>query len=449
MIDPTPHLERFESYEQACHEFRWRVPGRFNIASAISNRHEDAITRVAVSDVMPGGINTYTFGGIDFLSDKFASSLARCGVREGDAVAIILSQSAAFLVAQFGTLKLGAVVVPVSPYLPPSAWGLALEECSARAVVASRDALDQLGGAVASELSFVVGAGGAAGHSAGGQKDFWREVNYSSSDFTPVVTSHDSPAFIFFHSDPEGSLTGVVHAHRSLIGQLAAFEMFAGFSPGEGSAFWAAGDWATPEVLLGVVNPSLWYGRPIVARAGMSFDGGEFFDMMEHLEVSDLFVPSRELFLLKQETGDARAKHDLKLRSILTAPGAFTQELYDWAAGSLGATLNVVYGAPETGIVSTNCERWFASIAGAAGRPSPGRSIEIVDEGGNPMPVGRTGRVAVSRFDPGMFLGYLNDNASEKAASRFAGGQFMTRDAGYKKEDGDLFLSPSSNEFRG
>ncbi|HEX8089820.1 MAG TPA: AMP-dependent synthetase, partial [Blastocatellia bacterium] len=86
MIDPTPHLERFESYDQACREFRWRIPERFNIAVAISNRHKDAITRVAVSDVMPGGINTYTFGGIDFLSDKFAFSLARSGVREGDAV---------------------------------------------------------------------------------------------------------------------------------------------------------------------------------------------------------------------------------------------------------------------------------------------------------------------------------------------------------------------------
>lgn len=421
----------------------------FNIASAISNRHEDAVTRVAVSELMPGGINTYTFGGINFLSDKFASSLARRGVSEGDAVAIILPQSAAFLVAQFGALKLGAVVVPVSPHFPPSASRLALEECRARAVVASRDALDQLGGAVAPELTFVVGASGPPDHSAGGQKDFWREVNYSSSDFTPVVTSRDSPAFTFFHSDPEGSLTGVVHAHRSLIGQLAAFEMFAGFSCGGESAFWAAADWATPEVLLGIINPALWYGRPVVARAGMGFDGGEFFDMVEHSGASGVFVPSHELFRLKQATGDARAKHDLKLRSILTTPGAFTQELYDWAAVSLGATLNVVYGAPETGIVSTNCEQWFASIMGAAGRPSPGHSIEIVDEGGNALPEGRTGRLALSRSDPGMFLGYSNDNDSEKATSRLAGGRFVTRDVGYKKGDGDLFLSPSSNEFRG
>lgn len=447
MIDPTPHLERFESYEQACREFRWRIPDQFNIAGAISNRHKDAITRVAVSDVMPGGINTYTFGGIDFLSDKFASLLARSGVRPGDAVAIILSQSAAFLVAQFAALKLGAVVVPVSPSLPPSILRPALKECDARAVVASRGALEKINGAITSELLFAVGAARTPGPSGDGQKDFWREVNYSSSDFTPVVTSPDSPAFIFFHSGPEGLLTGVVHSHRSLIGQLTAFEMSTGFLRGEDSAFWAAGDWTTPEVLLGVLNPALWYGRSIVARAGVDFGGGEFFDLMEQLEVSDAFVPAPELLQLRRAGDDTRIKRDFKLRSILTTPAAPTQELYDWAARSLGVTLNVVYGAPETGIISTNCEEWFASISGAAGRPSPGHQIEIVDEGGNVLPAGRTGRVALSRLAPCLFLGYLND--SEKAASRFAGGRFVTGEFGYKKEDGDLFLSPSSDEFRG
>ncbi|HEX8088564.1 MAG TPA: AMP-binding protein, partial [Blastocatellia bacterium] len=364
----------------------------------------------------------------------------------GDAVAIILVQSAPFLVAQFAALKLGAVVVPVSPSLPPSTSRLALKDCDARAVVTSRDALDRMGGAITSERLFVVGTGSPLDHSGDGQKDFWREVNYSPSDFSPVVTSPDSPAFIFFHSPCEGSLTGVVHSHRSLIGQLTAFEMCAGFSRGEDSAFWAAGDWTTPEALLGIINPALWYGRPIVARAGAGFDG-EFFDLMEHLEVSDIFVPPPELFRLKQEGGDTGVKRDLKLRSILTTPGAFTQELYDWAGGSLGATLNVVCGTPETGIISANCEDWFASISGAAGRPAPGHSIELVDEGGNVLPAGRTGIVALSSFDPCLFLGYLND--SEKAISRSAGGRFLTGVTGYKKEDGDLFLSPSSNEFRG
>jgi acetyl-CoA synthetase len=447
MIDPTPHLERFESYEQACREFRWRIPDEFNIARAISNRHKDAVTRIAISDVRPGGINTYTFGGIDFLSDKFASVLAQSSVRQGDAVAVILPQSAALLVSHFGALKLGAAVVPLSPSLPSSTLRAALRQCDARAIIASRDTLDKMSEVVTSVPLFVVGDSSQGDRSSDRQKDFWREVNYASSDFTPVVTSSSSPAFIFFHSDSEGSLTGVAHSHRSLIGQLTAFEMWTSFSCGEDSTFWTAGDWTSPQALLGIINPALWYGCSIVAQDFMNISGDEFFASIDRFEVTDAFIPSPEINLLKQ-TGDVpRTRHDLKLRSILTTPDAFTQEHYDWAADALGATLNVAYGTHETGIIATTCEKWFASNPGTAGRAAPGHSIEIVDEGGDRKPAGHVGRIAISRFDPALFLSYLND--SEKTIARFAGDWFVTGDAGYKKKDGNLYLSPSQMYFGG
>ncbi|HTG17733.1 MAG TPA: hypothetical protein VK747_20975, partial [Blastocatellia bacterium] len=62
--DPTPHLERFGSYERACREFRWRIPDSFNIANSILSRHTDAVTRAALIEARPGGLNTYTYGGL-------------------------------------------------------------------------------------------------------------------------------------------------------------------------------------------------------------------------------------------------------------------------------------------------------------------------------------------------------------------------------------------------
>src|SRR5207249_439648 len=109
MNDPTPHLERFESYQEACREFRWVIPERFNIASAICRRHADAITRIALQEVKEAGINTYTFGGLDFLSDKFAMALSLSGINQGDSVAVMLPQTAALAVAHLGVLKTGAV----------------------------------------------------------------------------------------------------------------------------------------------------------------------------------------------------------------------------------------------------------------------------------------------------------------------------------------------------
>src|SRR5215216_1765578 len=210
MIDPTPHLERFDSYEQACKEFRWQIPEQFNIASAISRRHKDAITRIAIKDVRPGGINTYTFGGIDFVSDKFANLLAKSGVQQGDSVAVIVPQSAALLVAHFGILKLGAVVVPLSPYWPSHVFERALRECHARAVVTGKTSLDAIRDTAAAETLFITDVNGQDNDEGNEGKDFWRELNSASSDFTAVETSSSSPAFIFFKPHLDGNLTGVV-----------------------------------------------------------------------------------------------------------------------------------------------------------------------------------------------------------------------------------------------
>jgi acetyl-CoA synthetase len=218
--------------------------------------------------------------------------------------------------------------------------------------------------------------------------------------------------------------------------------MYANFSGGEGSAFLTAGDWTSPLALLGVINPALWYGCSIVAQDSTHFGGDEFFASMERFEATDAFIPSSQMIRLRQTEDPLRIKRDLKLRSILTTPDAFTQEMHDWAADSLGATLNVTYGARETGIIATTCEKWFDGNPGTAGRAAPGHSIEIVDERGNAKPVGHKGRVAISRFDPALFLGYLDD--SEKTLGRFAGDWFMTGDSGYKNEGGDLYLSPPS-----
>src|SRR4029453_14197437 len=98
-MDPTPHLERFETYDQAFREFKWIIPERFNIACAICRRHPDAITRVALKEVREAGINTYPFGALDFLSDKFAMALSESGIKQGDSVAVMLAQSAALAVA--------------------------------------------------------------------------------------------------------------------------------------------------------------------------------------------------------------------------------------------------------------------------------------------------------------------------------------------------------------
>jgi acetyl-CoA synthetase len=250
--DPTPHLERFGSYEQACRDFRWRIPRRLNIANEICRRHADAVTRVALSDVKEGGINTYTFGGLGFLSDKFATGLTSSGIRQGDSVAVVLPPSAALAVAHLGALKAGAVVVPISITAGDELLQHALSHSSAKALVVD----ERIYGAFESfsipdvASRFVVRDLRPSDANLEA-KDFWSEVERASSGFDAVDTDSNSAAFTFY-IESQDHIDGIVHSHRSVIGQLAAFEKFNNVAAESEAVFWTADNWTAPATVLGI-----------------------------------------------------------------------------------------------------------------------------------------------------------------------------------------------------
>lgn len=382
-LDPTPHLERFDSYEQACREFRWLIPQRLNIASTICRRHTDAVTRIALSDVKEGGINTYTFGGLDYLSDKFATALAESGISRGDSVAVVLPPSAALAIAYLGTLKAGAVVVPLSMVSDAALLEHAFADSSARALVIDESiygVVEKVGRNLPHLKSRFVVRDLRPTVAPPDFKDFWSEVDRSSSDFDSVEHDATSAAFVFY-VESQGEITGVVHSHRSIIGQLTAFEMFNNVEREADSVFWTAGEWCSPGAVLALLYPAWWYGCSVVA--GTSEDGA----------------------------------------NVQSVP------------------FNEAYGKPETGSIFGRCDRWFATTSGSVGRAVPGRSVEIIDERGNALPPGHAGHIAVHKSDPGLFTEY--HGAATRTAATFIGDWFLTGDVGYKNGDGDLHIPPS------
>jgi acetyl-CoA synthetase len=437
MIDPTPHLERFESYENACREFRWRIPERFNIASAICRRHDDAVTRIAVNDVRPGGINTYTFGGLDFLSDKFARALSQSGVSQGDSVAVGVRPSVALVIAQLGVLKLGAVVVPFSLSWNEKRLEHTFDDSRTLAVVfdeSDSDLVNAIAGHAPNlKLHFVV-RDLRPQNTSSEFKDFWSEIDRSSSDFLSVEADALTPAFIFYVESQE-EIVGIVHTHRSVIGQLASFEVFNDVGPEIEKVFWVGDDWCSPGALLGTLYPAWWYGCSVVA--GATDEGGSLLGLLEQCDVTNVYLPAMKPALVESKT-NTHPISDFKGRTVVAECGSSSQYCVN---GDEGVTLNEVCGRAETGWIYGKCQRRFATTSGSVGRPVPGRIIEIVDEAGKSLAPGKTGRIAVHNSDPGLFIRYRRETA--RTAASFIGDWFLTGDLGYKSGDGELYTLPS------
>lgn len=447
MVDDfTPHLARFQSYERARRDYRLTLPERFNLAAAICKRHQDAVTRVALHDVKLAASNTYTFGGLDYLSDKFATALAERGVTAGDVVAVILPPSARLLVAHLGALKLGSTVAPLSFSLPSEAIGFALQDSRTQAIVADYSRRSEIaawtGNAPSVNAVFIAGDNREANQASGEAKSFWMEVHRASADFTAVETSAAAPAFIFYTADADGSLRGIVHSHAALLGQLAAFEMCNNLDINDAAAFWLAGDGAATADLLGVIYPALWHGGTVVVKETNLTTADEVFALLERYEITTAFFAPQQLDELVRTATRPRERYDLQLRTVVTCGNVVNRAHSDWVSDALGAALNIAYGKPETGMIAASCARWFAAQPESAGRIVPGRNIEIIDARGEVLPAGQTGRVAVHRTDAALYLEYFDQ--PEQTAARFIGDWFITGDTGRKDEDDGLWIVNST-----
>lgn len=280
------------------------------------------MTRVALLDVKPFAENCYTFGGLDYLSDKFAAALNACGIVEGDAVAIVLEQSAALVVAQLGALKLGAVAVLLSPSAAPGDVEYALTDSGAKALVAPFDKRADYAATARRAASintiFLAGDSRQAIHYEGPEHSFWRDVFVASADFTPAATGAVAPALIFYARTADGGRRRVAHSHAAVLEHLAAFATLNRQDIRDGDALWCGDDWAAADLLLGLVYPAWWYGCMVVTNPPAGLDDESVVRLFQAGEVTAAFLTGGLLEAWRQARANEPAKSAAPLRTVIT-----------------------------------------------------------------------------------------------------------------------------------
>jgi long-chain acyl-CoA synthetase len=68
-------------------------------------------------------------------ASRLAASLQRMGVQPGERVALLLPNSPQFIIAYYGLLKLGAVIVPLNPLSSPGELAFYLSDSGAGTLI--------------------------------------------------------------------------------------------------------------------------------------------------------------------------------------------------------------------------------------------------------------------------------------------------------------------------
>lgn len=243
-----------------------------NLAEIICRRHVDAIFRIALEEMRCAGANTYTFGGLDYLSDKFATVLNNCGIKPSDVVAVLLPPSAAFVVAHLAILKLGAVVAPINPLLEKSSLAQVLNEDLCQALIIDESLGNEMKVFLqeSNNLPIFVASDYVSKNDFGaGLKSFWYEINFAESDFKTAETIATTPAYIFFEQDESSHFTSKSFTHGFILEMLQGIEKRCdvAFEKTVNLPVQIADDWSDKSLLIESLYASLFVGHCVQASA--------------------------------------------------------------------------------------------------------------------------------------------------------------------------------------
>jgi acetyl-CoA synthetase len=425
-----PDLERYRDSDDLTRGFRWRIPGRYNIAAETADRWAAAAPdRIALYlDDGAGRRVTATFGQLRELANRLGSALRALGVARGDRVALVLPQGLEGGVSHLAIYKLGAVAVPLSFLYGPATLEYILNDCRAVAIVIGADFVDRIDG-IRDRLPhlrhvIVVGPGPGAA---------WSElVARGSPRLETADTAAEDPALILYTSGTTGPPKGALHAHRILAGYLLTFALFFNLRFDDESLFWTPSDWAWVGGLLDILLPAWAFGRPVLGSPAR-FDPERAFAMAAEHGVSHAFLAPTALKMMAQVRAP-RARFGTRLQVIASGGEPVAAEVLRWAGEELGAQVNEFYGLTEVNHLVGNCAALWPVRPGFMGRAYPGREVALADEAGAPAAPGAEGEIVVRRGDPTAFLGYWEK--PDRTRQMYRGDWFRTGDMAVRDEQG-------------
>jgi amino acid adenylation domain-containing protein len=333
-------------------------------------------------------------------ANRLADMLVEKGVTPGSLVGVFLERSAEMVVALLGVLKAGAAYVPLDPAYPPERLRFLIDDASLCSIITHSSIKNRLPDNARNVLAFDTEGDGASG-----------EPTTNPS----ISVSSDQRAYVIYTSGSTGKPKGVEGTHR---GAMNRFSWMWRRYP------FRAGEVCCQKTNLGFVD-SVWeifgpllVGIPNVIIAPEAVrDPEEILQVLAREHVTRIvLVPSLLRTLLDYAPQLEGRVPELRLWSCSgeVLPADLAKRFRE---GFGEATLLNIYGSSEVAADVTCHEVGQGDLAGsvAIGKPISNTQIYLVDENGEPVPVGVRGEIFVG--GDGLARGYLN--RPEWTAERF------------------------------
>ncbi|TQM01828.1 AMP-binding protein [Pseudonocardia kunmingensis] len=401
-----------------------------------------------------------TYAEYDELSDRFAGWLAGRGVAPGHRVGVFLGNCPQFLIAMAGILKAGAVHVPINPMFRGHELRYELDDAGVTVLLA-QDALADVVEAVrdGSPVRHVAYTGLAdlltdepdlpVPFARTAERSDWAEIS-SSARAQPRPCDPDAPAALNYTGGTTGMPKGCEHTQRHMVYTAATATLGGGTEVGAPDVvslnflpvFWIAGE------DFGILNP-LVNGQQVVLMT--RWDPAVAADLVGRHGVTDMVATVDNYVELLELPGfDGTRLSSLRNALAVSFVLTLTPEIRArWRAATGTVLREASYGMTETHTADTftlgfqDDDRDLHTDPVFCGLPVPGTDILIVDEAGEPVPVGVPGEIIVR--SPSILTGY--HGRPDATAETIRDGWLHTGDVGRLDEWGALHYLARTKEM--
>ncbi|MCL0029322.1 AMP-binding protein, partial [Dehalococcoidia bacterium] len=290
-------------------EMEWLPGGGFNMAYEAIDRHANGRLRDKTAMVwvgMDGEREEHSFGQMKEQSDRFAGVLQSLGIERGDRVSILLNRVPELYIAFLGTLKIGAVAVPLFADTDSETIRDVLRDVGVKVLVTTLEIRRLISNLLPElfELQHIaiVNRPRRNPSSTWSQDlDFHEEMDKASNDFDVVNTSAYDYAVINYTSGTTGKPQAVVQRHLACVQHYATGQWALDLHPDD--IYWCTADpgWATGTA-YGITAP--WTNGVTQLIYEGPFRASDCYSLVESHKVSVLYTAPTAIRMLKK-AGDA------------------------------------------------------------------------------------------------------------------------------------------------